>query len=60
MDNYYNSDDFKKFGNIVDFQKEMGEILWVLRWSFQRRRLDSQRKSLIALAVSMLFNARIV
>jgi hypothetical protein len=23
--NYYNSDDLKKFGNIVDFQKEMGE-----------------------------------
>jgi hypothetical protein len=24
MDNYYNSDDFKKFGNIVDFQKGNG------------------------------------
>ncbi|MFV8357303.1 4-carboxymuconolactone decarboxylase, partial [Flavobacterium sp. XS1P32] len=49
--NYYNSDDLKKFGNIVDFQKEMGEKFFGYYGEvFKEGALTAREKSLIALA----------
>ncbi|MEC4004367.1 arsenosugar biosynthesis-associated peroxidase-like protein [Flavobacterium sp. SUN052] len=51
--NYYNSDDLKKFGNIVDFQKEMGEKFFGYYGEvFKEGALTAREKSLIALAVA--------
>ncbi len=50
---YYNAEDLKKFGNVTDFQKEMGEKFF--EWYgnvFQDSALSAREKSLIALAVA--------
>ena len=31
-DNYYNSEDLKKFGNITEFQKTLGDKFFSLVW----------------------------
>jgi alkylhydroperoxidase/carboxymuconolactone decarboxylase family protein len=51
--NYYESEDLKKFGNITDFQKSMGEkfFAWYAE-VFKDGALTEREKSLIALAVS--------
>lgn len=51
--NYYESDDLKKFGNITDFQKSMGEKFFAWYGEvFKDGALTEREKSLIALAVS--------
>ncbi len=53
METYYNPDDLKKFGNITDFQKTMGDKFFA--WYnevFKDSALSSKEKSLIALAVA--------
>ncbi|MCB0700185.1 MAG: arsenosugar biosynthesis-associated peroxidase-like protein [Chitinophagaceae bacterium] len=54
MDNhYYNAKDLKKFGNVSDFQKEMGDKFF--EWYntvFADSALTAREKSLIALAVA--------
>lgn len=51
--NYYNSDDLKKFGNIVEFQKEMGDKFFGYYGEvFKEGALSAREKSLIALAVA--------
>lgn len=50
---YYNSDDLAKFGNVTEFQKEMGEKFF--DWYgevFNEGALTAREKSLIALAVA--------
>ena len=50
---YYNTADLGKFGNIVDFQQQMGEKFF--SWYndvFKDSALSAKEKSLIALAVS--------
>lgn len=52
-DSYYNPKDLRKFGNITDWQKEMGEKFF--DWYgevFKEGALSAREKSLIALAVS--------
>ena len=52
-DHYYNSKDLGKFGNIVDFQKEMGEKFFAYYGEvFKDGALSAREKSLIALAVA--------
>jgi alkylhydroperoxidase/carboxymuconolactone decarboxylase family protein len=51
--NYYESADLKKFGNISEFQKSMGDKFFA--WYsevFKEGALTAREKSLIALAVS--------
>ncbi len=51
--NYYNAEDLGKFGNITDFQKEMGDKFF--GWYsevFKEGALTAREKSLIALAVA--------
>ncbi len=52
-DHYYNSTDLKKFGNISDYQKELGDkfFTWYAE-VFKDSALSAREKSLIALAVS--------
>lgn len=51
--NYYNSADLKKFGNISDFQKVLGEKFFDYYGEvFKDSELTAREKSLIALAVS--------
>ncbi len=53
MDTYYDPKDLKKFGNIVEFQKEMGEKFFDYYGTvFKEGALSAREKSLIALAVS--------
>jgi alkylhydroperoxidase/carboxymuconolactone decarboxylase family protein len=50
---YYNPEDLKKFGNITEFQKEMGDKFF--DWYgevFKAGALTEREKALIALAVS--------
>ena len=50
---YYNSEDLGKFGNISDYQKEMGDKFF--DWYgevFNEASLSAREKSLIALAVA--------
>jgi alkylhydroperoxidase/carboxymuconolactone decarboxylase family protein len=50
---YFNSEDLKKFGNITEFQKEMGDKFF--DWYgevFKEGALTKREKSLIALAVA--------
>ena len=50
---YYNSSDLKKFGNVSDFQKNLGEKFF--SWYgdvFKDSELTAREKSLIALAVA--------
>ncbi len=50
---YYIEEDLKKFGNITDFQKELGDKFFGWYDSvFQEGALTQREKSLIALAVS--------
>ena len=51
--NYYNAEDLKKFGNITEFQPELGEKFFEYYGSvFKNGALTQREKSLIALAVS--------
>jgi len=53
MNSYYNSEDLKKFGNVADFQKDMGEKFFSYYGEvFKDSELTAREKSLIALAVS--------
>ena len=50
---YYNPRDLKKFGNITDWNKELGDKFFEYYNSvFQEGKLTAREKSLIALAVS--------
>ena len=50
---YYNPEDLKKFGNITEFQKELGEKFFEYYGSvFKDGALTAREKALIALAVS--------
>lgn len=50
---YYNAEDLKKFGNISDFQKNLGDKFFVYYGEvFKDSELTAREKSLIALAVS--------
>lgn len=50
---YYNAEDLKKFGNITEFQQELGDKFFDYYGSvFQGGALTQREKSLIALAVS--------
>jgi alkylhydroperoxidase/carboxymuconolactone decarboxylase family protein len=50
---YYNAEDLKKFGEISEFQPELGEKFFDYYGSvFQNGALTQREKSLIALAVS--------
>lgn len=51
--NYYNSDDLKKFGDVGKFQKEMGDKFFAWYGEvFKEGTLTAKEKSLIALAVA--------
>ena len=51
--NYYNSADLKKFGNIGDFQKKLGDKFFDYYGEvFKDSELTAREKSLIALAVA--------
>ncbi len=53
MNSYYNSEDLKKFGNVADFQKEMGDKFFAYYGEvFKDSELTAREKSLIALAVA--------
>lgn len=50
---YYNPEDLKKFGNVTDFQKELGDKFFDYYGSvFEEGALTAREKSLIALAVA--------
>ena len=50
---YYNREDLKKFGDITEFQKELGDKFFEYYGSvFEAGALTTREKSLIALAVS--------
>lgn len=50
---YYNREDLKKFGNISDFQKKLGDKFFDYYNSvFEEGALSAREKSLIALAVA--------
>lgn len=52
-DSYFNPEDLKKFGNITEFQKELGEKFFDYYGSvFKEGALTEREKSLIALAVA--------
>lgn len=52
-DTYYNSEDLKKFGDITEWQKELGDKYFDYYGSvFKEGALTAREKSLIALAVS--------
>lgn len=53
MKTYYDPEDLKKFGNITEFQPELGKKFFDYYGSvFQEGALTAREKSLIALAVS--------
>lgn len=53
MSNYYNAEDLKKFGNISDFQKNLGDKFFgYYNEVFKDSELTAREKSLIALAVA--------
>ncbi len=50
---YYNPEDLKKFGNVTDFQEELGKKFFDYYSAvFEEGALTAREKSLIALAVS--------
>ncbi|MEO6683806.1 MAG: arsenosugar biosynthesis-associated peroxidase-like protein [Ginsengibacter sp.] len=50
---YYNADDLKKFGQVADFQKNLGDSFFkYYNEVFKDSELTAREKSLIALAVS--------
>ena len=52
-EHYYNAKDLSKFGNIADFQKELGEKFFSYYGEvFKDGELTAREKSLIALAVA--------
>ena len=52
-DTYYNREDLKKFGNIAEFQKELGDKFFDYYESvFKEGALTKREKSLIGLAVA--------
>lgn len=52
-DTYYNREDLKKFGNIAEFQKELGDKFFDYYGSvFEEGALTKREKSLIGLAVA--------
>lgn len=52
-DTYYNREDLKKFGQVTEFQKELGEKFFDYYGQvFQPGSLSAREKSLIALAVA--------
>ncbi len=52
-DTYYNREDLKLFGNVTDFQKDLGEKFFDYYGSvFNDGALSKREKSLIALAVA--------
>ena len=52
-DTYYNSEDLKKFGNITEWQKELGDKFFDYYGSvFEEGALTKREKGLIALAVA--------
>src|SRR3954447_5377602 len=52
-EHYYNARDLKKFGNVTDFQKELGEKFFsYYEEDFKDSELSAREKSLIALAVA--------
>lgn len=52
-DHYYNAEDLKKFGNISEWQKDLGEKFFGYYGEvFKDSALSAREKSLIALAVS--------
>ena len=54
---YFNPEDLKKFGNIVDFQKNYGEKFFqYYNEVFKEGALTEREKSLIALAVAHAFS----
>ncbi len=53
MDTYYNPKDLKKFGNISDWNKELGDKFFDYYGEvFKEGKLTAREKSLIALAVA--------
>ena len=51
--NYYNAEDLKNFGNITEFQPELGEKFFDYYGAvFQNGTLTEREKSLIALGVA--------
>lgn len=53
MDTYYKPEDLKKFGDITQFQKELGNSFFkYYNEVFQEGALSAREKSLIALAVA--------
>lgn len=51
--NYYDADDLKKFGDITEFQQELGEKFFDYYTEvFKESALTAREKALIALAVS--------
>lgn len=53
MSNYYQADDLQKFGNISEFQKNLGEKFFTWYGEvFADSELSAKEKSLIALAVA--------
>lgn len=53
MGNYYDSADLKKFGNVTEWQEELGDKFFDYYGSvFKDGALSAREKSLIALAVS--------
>ena len=53
MDHYYNSKDLAKFGDIADFQKNLGDKFFsYYNEVFKDGELTAREKSLIALAVA--------
>lgn len=52
-DTYYNPEDLKKFGNVTEFQKELGEKFFEYYGKvFEAGALTKREKALIALAVA--------
>lgn len=52
-DSYYKAEDLKKFGNVSEFQEELGEKFFNYYESvFEKGALTEREKALIALAVS--------
>ena len=53
MDSYYKAEDLKKFGNISEFDKELGDKFFeYYNEVFKEGALTAREKALIALAVS--------
>lgn len=53
MESYYNPEDLKKFGNIGDFQKELGDKFFDYYGEvFKEGALTAREKALIALGVA--------